>query len=309
MRAYIVSFVALLTVFQVIAEPVKVLLIDFEDATGRGASESRELAVTPQALSSKGVYALAGQLLDIEEVSLIDRRDYVRQIDALELTDQGRATPNRPTFLHAAQSLGADVVLRGSILTLSSGRVNVDQGGYKSSHVKLSMRVAVTALDAVDGAVLALQEGKAERMIRQSSSVQTILGEDEVFGLLDEALSETTPGLMADVMKRVRREADRPKVSIAVKTDADPALVEIDGLLVGTTPIEGLQVYEGDHILTVGKPGYRDVTKKILFEKDMQIEAPMIRVELSAEEWKDVLEKIRLNVISGEPGLIVTPLE
>jgi hypothetical protein len=29
---------------------------------------------------------------------------------------------------------------------------------------------------------------------------------------------------------------------------------------------------------------------------------------MSAEEWKDILEKIRMNVVIGEPGIVITPL-
>lgn len=288
--------------------PVKVMLLDFSDETGVSETANPELAVSTRALADKAIYALAGQLLENDEITLIDRRDYLRQMDALQLRDDTKETPYKPSFLQAAQALNADVVLRGVLVSLSSRRQNVNQGGHASSHVTLNMRVAVEALDATGGAVLALREGAAERKLRQSEAVRTVYGEDDVYALLNECLAEAMPGLLARVVERVSRD-ERETIRMTITTTADPALVEIDGLLIGTTPIEDFEVYKGDHVLTVGKPGYRDLTKKILFREDVRIEVPMIRVELSAEEWKDVLEKIRLNVISGEPGIVITPLE
>jgi len=94
-----------------------------------------------------------------------------------------------------------------------------------------------------------------------------------------------------------------------VHTTADPALVEIDGILVGTTPLEDFEIYKGDHILTVGKPGYRDMTKRILFESDARVEVPMMRTELTADELKEVLESMRMHVFLGEPGIVIHHLD
>ena len=73
------------------------------------------------------------------------------------------------------------------------------------------------------------------------------------------------------------KDKNQPVIALSVKTSADPALVEIDGVLVGVTPLEKFTIHKGDHVFTVGKPGYRDVSKRILFEKDTAIDVPMIR--------------------------------
>jgi hypothetical protein len=70
-----------------------------------------------------------------------------------------------------------------------------------------------------------------------------------------------------------------------------------------------MEIYKGDHILTVGKPGHRDITKRVLFDRDVRVEVPMMRTEMSAEEWKAVLEKARLGVVVGEPAITVLPLD
>ena len=49
--------------------------------------------------------------------------------------------------------------------------------------------------------------------------------------------------------------------------------------------------------------------KAILFERDSAIEIPMLRTQLSAEELKEIVEKARVNMIIGDPGILVTPLQ
>ena len=102
--------------------------------------------------------------------------------------------------------------------------------------------------------------------------------------LLDEAISQAIPALNKALTARRTEREQRPRIKLTVTSDANPALVEIDGVLVGTTPLEGFELYKGDHVLTVGKPGYRDVTKRILFDKDTRLEVPLFRAELTADE-------------------------
>ncbi|MBI2437969.1 MAG: PEGA domain-containing protein, partial [Lentisphaerae bacterium] len=113
---------------------------------------------------------------------------------------------------------------------------------------------------------------------------------------------------------RREQQGSRPKVKLSVKTGAaDPALVEIDGTLIGTTPLANFEVYAGDHVITIGKAGYQDVSKQILLKADTAIEVPLFRAKLSAEEMKAVLDKARLNVIAGaggvEPAWIINTIE
>lgn len=287
------------------AAPIKVALLDFEDLTGLPSDPSLGGAIRPGALAGKGVYLLGRQLLGGDTFELVDRRDFMEQVERLRPTDEGRPTPTRPSFLQAAQTLGVDVVLRGRLLSFSPGKQVVRQGGYDVEFVTLNLRVSVEALDAVGGAVVALAEGAASGQFRQTGQHFTQLSEDDALGLMEKALAQAVPMLREALEQRESDLAARPKVRLSVQTTADPALVEVDGILVGTTPLQNFELYAGDHVLTVGKSGYRDITKRILFEKDTQIEVPMMRTELSAEEWKAILEKIRLDVMIGEPALII----
>lgn len=309
MKKYAIAAVLMMMpVLAVWAEPVKVAVLDFEDRTGQASDALLGGSIKSGALADKGLDLLGRRLLDAGTFVLVDRRDFINQIDQLKPTDMGRPTPTKPSFLHAAQALNMDVVLRGSLLSFSPGKQVVRQGGYETEFVTLSLRVSVQAVDPVDGTVIAMADGAASGQFRQTAEHFTTLSEDDALGLLDKAIEQVVPALQSRLEQREAAQAARPRVKISVRSSADPALVEIDGLLVGSTPLENFEVYKGDHVLTVGKPGHRDITKRILLEQDSAIEVPMMRTEMSAEEWKDILEKVRMNVVIGEPGIVITPL-
>ena len=286
------------------ADPWRVAVLDFEDQTGARADAALGGSTDSKALAQKGVFILGQQLAGKPGYVLIDRRDFLSKIGS----DSAPGAP-APSFLRAAQALNADVVLRGTLQALSVGKTAVKQGGYNVDFSTLTLRIGLEAIDPVDGAVIAASAGAADTRVRQTENLQTVLGESDILALFEKAVAVAVPGLDQALAKRAAAEKARPVVKLNIKTSADPALVEIDGLLVGTTPLEGYEVYKGDHTLTVGRAGYRDIRKRILLERDSQIEVPMIRTELSAEEIKDVLDKARVNAIIGEPGLTILPLQ
>ncbi len=304
--------VILTAAYAMAAEPARVIVLDFENQTGQRADAQLGGTIDPNAFAAKGVNILMERLSRDPGFVLVDRRDYVRQVEKLQPTDSGKPTPTKPTFIHAAQALNADAILRGSLESLSTGKQVINQGGYRTELATLNVRVNIQALDAVDGTVIAANSGIARASFRQTDAGYTEASEDDVLQLMEQAIQSALPAIRTALAERQEKMAARPKVRLNIKTSADPALVEIDGVLVGATPIEGLLVYQGDHVLTIGKPGYRDVTKRLVLERNMEIEVPMIRSELSAEEMKEVLEKARLNIISVdgiEPALLIKDLD
>ena len=289
--------------------PARVAVLEFQDQTGMKADALQGGGIAPGAMAEKGVFVLGKVLANRPGFTLIDRRDLMEQVEKLRPKDQGELTPTKPSFLQAAQSLRADVVLRGSILSLSSGKQMVNQGGYQADLSTLSVRVGLEALDAVDGAVIAVSDGVARHSVRQTANLQTQLSEDDVLMLMEKAVNEATPALEKALAARAEQQKQRPTVKLAITSDADPALVEIDGILVGSTPIEQIDVYKGDHVMTVSKPGYQQVTKRILFEQDSRINVPMLREEISAEEWVEIYKKASLKVIQADPGVTVNTWE
>ncbi len=285
--------------------PARVAVLEFQDQTGMRPDALQGGAIAPGAMAEKGVFVLGKSLANRPGFTLIDRRDFMEQVEKLQPKDQGERTPTKPSFLQAAQALRADVVLRGSILSMSSGKQMVNQGGYQADLNTLSVRVGLEALDAVDGAVIAVTDGVARHQVRQTANLQTLLAEDDLLMLMEKAINDAVPGLEKALQARAAQQKQRPTVKLAIKSDADPALVEIDGILVGSTPIEEIEVYQGDHVMTVSKPGYQQVTKRILFEQNAKIEVPMLREQITAEEWANIYEKASLKIIQADPGVIV----
>ena len=285
------------------AEPMRVAVMDFDDQTGQRADALLGGSVAPAALTAKGAFLVGQKLLGNKEFTLIDRRDFIAQMDRERPTNQGKPTAARPTFIHAAQALRADAVLRGNIMSLSTGKQVVDLGGNRTEFTTLNARIGIEALNPVDGAVIAMATGAAATKVRQTAAQSTELSEDDVLGLVEKAIDDALPKLQTALTQAQLAQQARPKIKLSVKTSADPALVEVDGILIGTTPLANAEIFKGDHVLTIGKAGYRDTTKRILFEQDTSIEIPMIRTQLSAEEIKDIYEKARLNIFQGEPGM------
>ena len=276
----------------------RVAVLDFENQAGPLPSYVPAAALAPAQMAEKGAFLLNKSLAQEPGFRLIDRRDFFAQMEKFKQDSEAE-----PSFLRAAQQLNADVVLRGHLMSLSSSRSSVHQGGYTAYLDEFSVRVGIEALDTRDGSVLAAADGVAARKFRQTENVQTTLGEDDVLMLMEGAMQETIPAIKEALTRKQDEFKNKPKVKLSITTTADPALVEIDGLLIGSTPLVDFEVYQGDHTITIGKPGYRDLSKRILLEKDSRIEVPMLRTELTADEIKGVLDNSRVNLYQGiEPG-------
>ncbi|MCO5043824.1 MAG: PEGA domain-containing protein [Kiritimatiellae bacterium] len=311
MKLYSVLLAGLLAVGGVArAEaPIRAVVLEFQDQTGQRSDALLGGAIAPGAIAEKGVFLIGKALANKEGFVLVDRRDLLAQMEKLRPMDGGATTPTKPSFIQAAQALRADVVLRGTLMSLSTGKQLVNQGGSQAEFTVLTTRVGLEALDAKDGTVIAASDGVAKQSFRQTAALATSLSEDDVLQLVEKALNDAAVPLEKRLAARTEAERNRPMVALSVKTDADPALIEVDGVLVGSSPLVSLQVYQGDHVLTIGKPGYQQVTKRILLEKDTEIEVPMLREQLTADELKQIYEKIELKVIQAEPGLIIHTIE
>jgi len=283
----------------------RVAVLDFENQAGPLPSYVPATALAPAQMAEKGAFLLNKSLAQEPGFRLVDRRDFFEQMEKFKKDSEAE-----PSFLRAAQQLNTDVVLRGSLLSISSSRSSVHQGGYNTFLDEVSVRVGLEALDTRDGSILAAADGVAARKFRQTDNVQTILGEDDILMLMEGALKDTIPAIKEALTVKQDEFKNKPKVMLSITTSADPALVEIDGLLIGSSPLVDFEVYKGDHTITIGKPGYRDLSKRILLEKSTRIEVPMLRTELTADEMKDVLDNSRVNLYQGiEPGFIIQTVE
>ncbi len=290
------------------ARPLRVIMLDFTDETGGIADTALTGPLNSRAFTEKGVYFLQQSLLASPGFTLIDRRDFVRQIEQLQLRDgsdplpntlfatRERPTPLGPTFFNAARSLDGDALIRGSLLALSTSKQKVNQGGHQAEFTTLNLRVMLQAMDTVNGDVIALEEGKASRKFRQTGSLQTEIGEDDLLQLYQQAIVAGIPALEKELNNRLNN-GKKSRVKVWIQTSADPAMVEMDGILLGTSPVEGVELIPGDHTLTVTRPGFETITKKIILEGNMKITVPMISNQLSAQERKEAVSNMNLRIL------------
>ncbi len=302
-------FAGLLT--SAVAQPVRVVLLDFEDQTGMKADAQLGGGVDSAKLAEKGGYLLARELLKQDDFVLIERRDFMEQMKRLQSAKSDKDAGVVPSRLEAARALRADVLLRGSIVSFSTSKEAINQGGYKAEFSRVLLRVVLQAQDAVNGAVIAVSDGAASQQFRQTSAKQTILGEDDILELFAKALTSATPEVEKGISKRIKAMKSREKLKLSVTTTQDPAMVEIDGVLVGTTPMEALEIYKGDHLLSVSRPGSVTVTKQIRLDKDARIQVPLLREDLTAEEKMVVYEKAEMKIYmtDGKPDLLIQTMD
>ncbi len=287
--------------------PIRIALLDFENGSSEQCDKDTTGGITSTTLANRGVYILANLIANENDFSVIDRREFLAQIDAA-----GKVSGKKPSFLRAAQSLNADYVLRGVLMSFSSGKEIVNPSGdRKTEFLTFKTRIALQALDTKDGTIIATAEGSALKELRQSDAQKTVLGDDDLVDLMGKAIQNAIPTLKERIKARVEQAKNRNMVKLTIKTDADPAQVEIDGILVGTTPLVDFQVYAGDHTITVGKAGYRDISKTISIQNDQTMTFSLFRTQLSAEELKQILDKARINVVAGnvEPAIIIDSVE
>jgi hypothetical protein len=287
------------------AAPLRVALMDFDDQTGSKPDASVAGVIDTATLARKAIDLSAKLLAEQKAFTLIDRRDFITKLQQTTPKDllEGRLQPG---FIQAAQLMGASVILSGSLSSFSTGKESYNLGGNKAELTKLSLRVTMRALDTVDGSVIAIADGVAEQSFRQTDNVKTQLGEEDILKLMESAIAQSVPKLDAAITRH-QAGAGRQKAVLNIDSSDNPALVEIDGVLVGTTPVVGLEVYQGDHTFTVSRPGYVTMSKRIVVDRKFQVNVPMLRTDLTADEKKQLLEKAQMHMYlsNGKPDILI----
>jgi len=289
------------------AAPVRVVILDFEDDTGMASDAKLGGKIDTGALAKKGAYLMMKDLIGNADFKVVDQRDFMAQMSKLKLKDEGSATSLKPAYLDAARALNADILLRGAIMSFSTGKQKINQGGWQTEVANVSMSVSVQAQDVTDGSVIAMGIGNASQQFRQTAATQTELSEDDVLGLMDKALGKALPDVTTRVNAKMAELAKRQKIKVSFKTTEDPAMVEIDGVLVGTTPIEDMDIYKGEHLLHISRPGYESITKRVNLTNNAKIMVPMLRTDLTADERKEILKSADLKayLMDGKPDLLI----
>jgi len=295
----------------VCAQPPKVAVSDFEVVSAMAADEQLAGRITKPILSNVAPLVLMENLVQDGRLKVIDRRDLLGQMAKQdELASRVEQLGGKPSaksdLLRAAQALGADYVIRGSVTSFSTSRRAVDLKGYQTDFLRLDLGLAIEALDVRDGTVLKLIPGKASREYRQTKELNEQIGEGDVAEMIRAAVADAGSRLASAVTEMAEAGQKQPRVRIAVTTTADPALVELDGMLIGTTPLDGVEVYSGDHVLTVGKAGYHDVVSRVQMDRDLRIQVPLLKTELSADEAAEVIKSLRFAVVVTNAAWVIS---
>ena len=294
-----------------IAAPIRVAILGFDDETGLAADKKLGGAIDTKSLASKGTHLVTQKMIGQANYVLVDQRDFMAQMKKLELTDEGKSTSLKPSYLDAARALNTDILLRGTLMSFSTSKQNINQGGHKVTMANASMTVAVQAQDVVDGSVIAMSTGNAKQSFRQTDNVQTELSEDDVLALMGKALDQAVPEVTKGVNKKIVELQKRERIMLTVTSTDDPAMVEIDGVLVGSTPMEKLAIYKGEHLFHVSRPGYESITKRVNLNNDANIKVPMLRTDMTAEEKVEVLKSadLRAYMTDGKPDLVIQTID
>lgn len=294
-----------------IAAPIRVAILGFDDETGLASDKKLGGKIDTGSLASKGTYLITQKMMGQANYVLVDQRDFMAQMKKLQLDDEGKNTSLKPSYLDAARALNTDILLRGTLMSFSTGKQNINQGGHQVTMANVSMTVAVQAQDVVDGSVIAMSTGNAKQGFRQTENVQTELSEDDVLGLMSKALDKAIPQVTTDINKKVNKLQARGTVKLSVMSTEDPAMVEIDGVLIGSTPMEQLTVYKGEHLFHVSRPGYESITKRISLNNDATIKVPMLRTDMTAAEKVEVLKSadLRAYMTDGRPDLVIQTID
>ena len=310
-KVWLLSVMLVVAVGMAQAESIRVVILDFEDESGMTSDKQLGGTVDTKVLAAKGALLMTSQMLGSADFVLVDRRDFMSQMSKRRLDDEGKPTSLKPSYLDAARALNADVLLKGSMMSFSTGKQKVNQGGYQATMAKVSMSVAIQAQNVVDGGVIAMSIGSSSKSFRQTAAMQTELSEDDILEIMGEALTKAIPKVTQSVNAKMIELASRPRVKINLTTTDDPAMLEIDGVLVGSSPFDGLEIYKGEHLLHVSRPGYESITKRINLSQNTTIQVPMLRTDLTADEKKEILKSADLKayLMDGKPDMIIQTLD
>jgi len=310
-KVWLLLVMLVVVVGMVHAESIRVVILDFEDESGMTSDKQLGGTIDTKALAEKGAFLMTSQMLGSADFVLVDRRDFMSQMSKRRLDDEGKPTSLKPSYLDAARALNADVLLKGSMMSFSTGKQKVNQGGYQATMAKVSMSVAIQAQNVVDGGIIAMSIGSSSKSFRQTVAMQAELSEDDILEIMGEALSKAIPNVTQSVNDKMAELASRPRIKLNLTTTDDPAMLEIDGVLVGSSPFDGLEIYKGEHLLHVSRPGYESITKRMNLSQDTIIQVPMLRTDLTADEKKEILKSADLKayLMDGKPDMIIQTLD
>jgi PEGA domain len=233
-------------------------------------------------------------------------------------TTEDWKTLRNSTPLNMARNTGAELILAVSIDSISSETRSYSGTGIKTKTRITTLRGAYRLLDIEQGATIISAPLKASRTTRESDSIQIVLS-DICAELLEKAsdtlskdvlakgdtikakaISEAVEVWIACTSKDLQgndltlpdiRVTDEGKILTAEKplTVEIAATVELDGMLIGTTPCAVKVRPGGIHKLRIAAPGFADYSANLNASADTkQLQMTLQMTDSGFKRWQEV---------------------
>ena len=176
--------------------------------------------------------------------------------------------------LRTAQWMGADYLVLASLVSLGENKMNIQAYGLTQQQTVTTLRLALRVLEGARGAQIYGDTVAVSEKIAQNSNLQVAAG-DLVNTLLDRGAGELASRVQGSRAKiEAAQPAEAALASVTVKTTAEGAAVEVDGVVIGTAP-GVFQVRPGAHEVRVTKEGYATWEKTVDFTDGLALLVPL----------------------------------
>ena len=233
-------------------------------------------------------------------------------------TTEDWKTLRNSTALNMARNIGAELILAISIDSIASETRSYSGTGVKTKTRITTLRGAYRLLDLAQGSTIISAPLKASRTTRESESIQIVLS-DICAELLEKASENLTKDVLAkgDAIKSKAvaetvevwiacsskdlqgndltlpdiRVTEEGKILTAEKplTVEIAATVELDGMLVGTTPCAVKARPGGIHKLRISAPGFADYSANLNATADTkQLQLSLQMTDSGFKRWQEV---------------------
>lgn len=276
-------------------------IYDSERPTASTADSNARLVTTPEAMTA------------LRKVVF----NAIDPVSGTATTTEDWKTLRNSTSLNLARTIGAELILAVAIDSMSTEIRSYSGTGVKTKTKIITLRGSYRLMDLEQGTALISAPLKTSRTFRESDSIQI-----DVSDICAELLEKASDLVAKDVLaKAISITIQAPTESVEIKiacvskdlqgndlTLPDirvtedgkiisvekslsveiTATVELDGMLVGTTPCS-IKTRPGVHKIRLNAPGFTDYTANMNASVDMkQLDFTLQMTDAGFQRWKEV---------------------
>jgi len=214
------------------------------------------------------------------------------------------------SILRLSQMLNCDYFIVSDLVSFNKNSKVFKGYGVKQDIVEYVLRVSIKLSDAVnDGGSIYGDTVLVTEKISQSDSLQQNMG-DMMDSMLNEASVKISENILNELRKLKKPLPTTDNVEFSVVSDVPGAVVELDGVVLGSSPGK-FKVKPGLHKIRVTKPKYVDWERKINVFPQQVLNVSMVQssqgVDADRKEVDLALdEKERLSDIENKDKLTDT---